>query len=90
MPDDRANPRKAELRQLLERAETLEASLDGVLSPARAALGAGAWVSSAARPFEEGLEEARRGLVRGAQATTAALRAELASTPARIPALEVS
>ena len=70
---------KAELRQLLERAETLEASLDGVLSPARDALGAGAWVSSAARPFEEGLEEARRDLVRGAQATTAALRAELAA-----------
>ena len=52
MPEDVANPRKAELRRLVERAETIEQELDDVLRPARDALAAGAWVSSAARPFE--------------------------------------
>ncbi|OLT14925.1 hypothetical protein BJF86_04215 [Serinicoccus sp. CNJ-927] len=88
MPEDVANPRKAELRRLVERAETIEQELDDVLRPARDALAAGAWVSSAARPFEEGLQEARRDLLRGAEATTTALRAEWSTTPARIPAGE--
>ncbi|QFG68952.1 efflux RND transporter permease subunit [Ornithinimicrobium pratense] len=80
------NPRKAELRALADRAGEVESAVATVLEAARSALEGGAWVSSTARTFEEGITLARQDIQRAASGTVAAIEAEWASTPARIPA----
>lgn len=80
------NPRKAELRALADRAGEVESAVSTVLDAARSALAGGAWVSSAARSFEEGITLARQDIQRAAGGTVAAIEAEWASAPARIPA----
>lgn len=81
-----ANPRKAELRVLADRAGEVETAVETVLDSARSALEGGAWVSASARPFEEGIGLAREDIRRAARDSVAAIEAEWASTPARIPA----
>lgn len=80
-----ANPRKAELRALADRAGEVVAAVETVLDPARSALDGGAWESSTARTFEEGLTVARADIHRAADDAAAAIEAEWSSTPARIP-----
>jgi hypothetical protein len=80
------NPRRAELRALADRAGEVESAVTTVLDTARSALEGGAWVSSTARSFEEGVTLARQDIQRAAGGSVAAIEAEWAATPARIPA----
>lgn len=83
---DIVNPRKAELRALADSAGEVATAAETVLDPARSALEGGAWESSTARTFEEGLTLARSDIQRAADDSVAAIEAEWSSTPSHIPA----
>lgn len=79
------NPRKAELRDLADRAGEVESAVATALDTALSALEGGAWLSSTARTFEEGVTLARQDIQRAASGSVSAIEAEWASTPSHIP-----
>lgn len=88
MTGERVNPRRAQLRRLIDQAAGIESGVSGALGPAESAMEAGAWVSSVVGPFEDGLAEAGRDIRRAAAATVDALEAEWRATPTHLPADE--
>ena len=86
MATEEINPRKAELRQLSDRADACVARLSGFLKAAETAMSGGAWVSSTTTGFTEGLSHARTSTTSAALASAESIRAEYANEPVTRPA----